>query len=159
MMAKQAGFQPLILTDRVQGEAREIAKVIAGMIRSTSEFGFPLKTPACLIFGGEPTVTIQGDGLGGRNQEIVLAVLAELQDFSRPFYFSSVGTDGTDGPTDAAGAWIMDTTMKKVNNKKLKITEYLNRNDAYHFFETVDQLIKTGPTRTNVMDLMFCLIC
>jgi len=156
--AKENGFKPLIVTDQVQGEAREIAKMISGMIKSTDASGFPIEKPACLIFGGEPTVTIKGDGLGGRNQEIVLAMLDELKDFAGLFYFCSVGTDGTDGPTDAAGAWISNTTNEQVSIKKLKALDYLNNNDAYHFFEDIGQLIKTGPTRTNVMDLMFCLI-
>lgn len=157
-LACEQGFKTLRLTDRVQGEAREIAKVLAAIVQSALYSGFPVTSPACLILGGEPTVTLQGKGKGGRNQELTLAMLQALQNVEKNFYFSSLGSDGTDGPTDAAGAWIDQRTMAKVKKAGLSIADYLNRNDSYHFFKAIDQLIITGPTRTNVMDIMFCLI-
>ncbi|MBN1408900.1 MAG: glycerate kinase [Calditrichaceae bacterium] len=155
--AEQSGYKTVLLTDRVQGEAREIAKLLAGIIKSGVQSGFPVSSPGCILLGGEPTVTLSGDGKGGRNQEITLAVLQELAECKSEFYFCSFGTDGTDGPTDAAGAWIDEQTITKVYERKLCVSDYLQRNDSYHFFKQIDQLIATGPTRTNVMDLIFCL--
>ena len=157
-LATEQGFKTLLLTDRVQGEAREIAKILAAMVQSALYSGFPVSSPACLILGGESTVTLQGNGKGGRNQELTLAMLQALQNVKEDYYFCSLGSDGTDGPTDAAGAWIDHRTMVKVKKAGLSIADYLNRNDSYHFFKAIDQLIITGPTRTNVMDMMFCLI-
>ena len=155
--AAEKGYSTLLLTDRVDGEARELAKFISGMAKSALEDGIPLKSPACIIMGGEPTVTIRGSGKGGRNQELALAVLREMRDVNKPFLFCSVGSDGTDGPTDAAGAFIDNSTINKVNNLNLNIDHYLNNNDSYHFFERTENLIKTGPTRTNVSDFIFFL--
>ena len=155
--AEEKGYNTILLTDRVQGEAREIAKFIAGMMKSGMTSGFPVSSPGCILLGGEPTVTLIGNGKGGRNQEITLAMLDAMKEINSNFYFCSLGTDGTDGPTDAAGAWIDEKTISKVSHKKLSIRDYLSRNDSYHLFKEIDQLIITGPTRTNVMDLIFCL--
>jgi len=157
-VAEKSGFKAQILTDRLQGEAREIAKFWAAIIetalidkRNTSDL-------VCFIGGGEPTVTLRGPGLGGRNQELVLAVLDQLKHIRQPLYFCSIGTDGTDGPTDAAGAWINHESFAKSQLEKISVQSYLNSNDSYHFFEQIEGLIKTGPTGTNVMDMMFCLV-
>jgi len=155
--ADKNGFNSILLTDQLQGEAREIARLMAGIIKSGMKSGFPVAAPGCILLGGEPTVTLSGKGKGGRNQEITLAILQELKYCTSEFYFCSLGTDGTDGPTDAAGAWIDEKTMTNVKNKNLSMADYLNRNDSYHFFKQIDQLVITGPTRTNVMDLIFCL--
>ena len=155
--AESNGYETVLLTDRVQGEAKEIAKLLAGIIKSGMQSSFPVTSPGCVLLGGESTVTLSGSGKGGRNQEITLAMLQELKDCKSEFYFCSFGTDGTDGPTDAAGASIDEKTINKVKNKNLSIVDYLKRNDSYHFFKQIDQLIITGPTRTNVMDLIFCL--
>lgn len=156
-VAEAAGYKTVLLTDRVQGEAKEIAKMLGGIVKSGINSGFPVSSPGCVLLGGEPTVTLNGDGKGGRNQEITLAMLEVLSDTKSEFYFCSFGTDGTDGPTDAAGAWIDEITNDKVKRDNLSINEYLQNNDSYHFFEKINQLIITGPTRTNVMDLIFCL--
>jgi len=156
--AELSGFHTLVLTDRTEGEARDIGKYMAGMLKSTLQNGIPLSSPACVISGGETTVSIKGKGKGGRNQELVLAALIALANFNHPFYFCSVGTDGTDGPTDAAGAWIDHKTWKKAEEKGLDAAQFLKDNDSYHFFKQIGQLIITGPTRTNVMDVMFFLI-
>ncbi len=157
-VARTAGYNTLILTDRAEGEARELGVFFAAVLRSAKTDGIPLASPGCLILGGEPTVTIKGKGKGGRNQELALAVLLALQNFNDDFYFCSIGSDGTDGPTDAAGAWIDEGTWRKVLDNNLDARAYLENNDAYHFFKAINQLIITGPTRTNVMDLIFFLI-
>ena len=156
--AETAGYHTVLLTDRVQGEAKEISKMLGGIIKSGIYSGFPVSSPGCILLGGEPTVTLSGGGKGGRNQEITLAMLDILSDVESKYYFCSFGTDGTDGPTNAAGAWIDEQTIGRVRNKNLSVPAYLQNNDSYHFFEQINQLIITGPTRTNVMDLIFCLL-
>ncbi len=157
-IAAKTGYQTHLLTDQMEGEAREIAKLLAAMIKSALQSGIPVSSPGCILLGGEPTVTLSGNGKGGRNQELVLAVLLAMQDIDQPFYFCSVGTDGTDGPTDAAGAWIDHKSFNKANQLNLKPEVYLKNNDAYHFFDQINQLIKTGPTRTNVMDIAYFIV-
>ncbi|MBN2425358.1 MAG: glycerate kinase [Calditrichaceae bacterium] len=157
-VAEKHKLTTLLLTDRMEGEAREIAKFISAMIKSALRSGIPAASPGCVLMGGESIVKISGKGKGGRKQELALAVLDSMRDFDGPFYFSSIGTDGTDGPTDAAGAWIDHNSFRKAMSLNLNPNEYLEDNDAYHFFEKLGQLIKTGPTRTNVMDLAFFLI-
>ncbi|MEJ2054574.1 MAG: glycerate kinase [Calditrichaceae bacterium] len=155
--AEKNGFKTILLTDRVEGEAKEIARLLAGIIKSGMYSGFPVASPGCIILGGEPTVTLSGSGKGGRNQEITLAMAELLKDVKSKFYFCSFGTDGTDGPTDAAGAWIDEKTKDRIRKKNLSVTDHLKNNDSYHFFKHIDQLLITGPTRTNVMDVIFCL--
>ncbi len=155
--AETLGFSSVILSDCIQGEAREVAKVLSAILKSALRNGMPLQAPACLIAGGEPTVTLKKHGKGGRNQELVLAALAALKEEHKPFYFCSIGSDGTDGPTDAAGAWIDHTSFEKAKHLNLDVDAYLQNHDAYHFFREMNQLIHTGPTGTNVMDLIFCL--
>jgi len=154
--AAELGYNTLILTSMVDGEAKEIAKLISGMIKEVQISNMPVKKPACLLFGGEPTVQIKGKGKGGRNQELALAL--SMTDILSPYLFASCGSDGTDGPTDAAGAVVTDQTMIEAGSKNLNPMEYLRDNDAYNFFDPIGGLIKTGPTRTNVMDLIFTLI-
>jgi glycerate-2-kinase len=156
-VAKEHGVTPLILTDRLQGEVREIAQLLGGIFASSLQNGLPVASPGCLLLGGEPTVTLKGKGKGGRNQEMALAVLTALGRQSKPFYFCSVGTDGTDGPTEAAGAWIDESTWQKVEALNLSPETFLAHNDSYHFFKALDQLVITGPTGTNVMDLLLFL--
>jgi glycerate 2-kinase len=156
--ARGLGYHTLILSSQIQGEAREIARAIAGMISEIIASEHPLPRPACLLMGGETTVTIRGDGKGGRNQELVLSALLSLKNVSEPYILVSCGTDGTDGPTDAAGGMISRDTWEKTRKLNLNPQEFLGRNDAYHFLEKVDGLIKTGPTGTNVMDIIFALV-
>jgi hydroxypyruvate reductase len=115
--------------------------------------GNPVEPPACIISGGETTVTIRGDGLGGRNQEFALAAAMDISG-SPNITILSAGTDGTDGPTDAAGAVVDGETVTDA----AAANEYLARNDSYHFFEAAGGLIKTGPTNTNVADVRLMLI-
>jgi len=156
--AESAGYQVDILTDALEGEAREIAKFWAAIIKHRIKQKTDQAIPICLIAGGEPTVTLKGKGKGGRNQELVLAVLNQLNHIEEPFYFSSIGTDGTDGPTDAAGAWIDEKSASRAKSVNRDIQIALDQNDAYPFFDAINGLVTTGPTGTNVMDVMFCLI-
>ena len=119
--------------------------------------GQPIRPPACLLSGGETTVTVRGQGLGGRNQEFVLAAAVAL-DRAGPVTVLSAGTDGIDGPTDAAGAIADSTTLEKASGLGLDARKFLDNNDSYNFFESVGGLIKTGPTGTNVMDLRVLLV-
>jgi glycerate-2-kinase len=154
--AESLGYNTLVLTSMLQGEAKEIAQVLAAIIREIQETDTPIKKPACFLLGGEPTVQIIADGKGGRNQELCLALA--LTDIKKPFLFTSCGTDGTDGPTDAAGAVISHETLEKAETKGFHARDYLLNNDAYNFFDPLGLLIKTGPTGTNVMDILFALI-
>ena len=116
-----------------------------------------IQRPACIISGGETTVAIQGNGLGGRNQEFALAAAIEIDGLEEVVVLSG-GTDGTDGPTDAAGGIVDGTTVQRGRDKGLDAQDYLKRNDSYPFLKTVGDLLVTGPTLTNVMDLRLILI-
>jgi glycerate 2-kinase len=155
--ARQLGYDPLVLSATMEGETREVARVHAAIAREIATFGRPAKPPACLISGGETTVTLRGGGLGGRNQEFVLAAAIDLAGCPGVVILSG-GTDGTDGPTDAAGAIADGGTVAKAAAKGLDARRYLADNDSYHFFGPLGDLLKTGPTRTNVMDVRLLLI-
>ncbi len=154
--AESLGYNTVILSSCVQGEAREVARVVTAIGKEVLASGQPAAPPACILMGGEPTVTLRGKGKGGRNQELVLAAAFDLRGLDR-ICIMSVGTDGTDGPTDAAGAVADGTTLDRAREKGMNALDYLARNDAYNFFDPLGLLIKTGPTRTNVMD-MICLL-
>jgi glycerate 2-kinase len=154
--AQRLGFNTLLLSAFVEGEAREVAKVLAAVAREVAHSGQPVARPACIVAGGETTVAVRGHGLGGRNQELALAAalsIAGLEDVA----VLSVGTDGTDGPTDAAGAIATGRTVTRAAEKGLQPLSYLAENDAYHFFQSLGDLIITGPTNTNVNDLLLVL--
>ena len=157
--ARELGFTPLILSDSITGNTREAALMHVALARQVLQTGDPLPPPCCLISGGETTVRLTGDGKGGRNQEFALWCAREIAEWSHSnLLFSSLGSDGTDGPTDAAGAVASPETARLAASKGLSIQDYLDRNDSYHFFQQVGGLINTGPTLTNVMDLRFVLI-
>jgi hydroxypyruvate reductase len=155
--AESLGYTPLILSTRVEGETREVAHVHAAIFREVLATGFPLKPPACILSGGETTVTLKGKGKGGRNQEFSLAVALHIQGEDRIFFLSG-GTDGTDGPTDAAGAFADGTTVERAHGLNLDALRILDENDSYSLFDALGDLLITGPTNTNVMDLRICLI-
>ena len=150
--AKEIGYQTLILSSLVEGETIEVAKVHGAILKEIIRTGTPLAPPACLISGGETTVTIRGKGKGGRNQEFVLACGIEIAGWEGATVFSA-GTDGTDGPTDAAGACADWRMVERAQAMGLDPSAALQQNDAYPFFKRLGDLIVTGPTNTNVMDI------
>ena len=146
--ARDLGYRTIVLSTTIDGETRDIARMHAAIARETIAQG---GRRVCFLSGGETTVTLRGKGLGGRNQEFVLAAALALTETPQVTIFSA-GTDGIDGPTDAAGA-IADAATPRVNAAK-----FLANNDSYHFFEKVGGLVKTGPTGTNVMDVRILLV-
>ena len=155
--ASSHGFHTLILSSSIVGETREVARFHAAIAKEVMTSGNPIPKPACIISGGETTVTIRGRGRGGRNQELALAGALEIQGLETVVLLSG-GTDGTDGPTDAAGAVADHTTVKRALAMGLHPKAHLEENDAYPFFEKLGDLLITGPTQTNVMDVRILLI-
>jgi len=151
------GFTPLVLTSQVQGEARELAKFYGALAKEIHLSGHPVNPPACLIAGGEPTVNVRGKGFGGRNLELALAVAREIKGLPKTVFLSA-GTDGTDGPTEAAGAMVDGRTWGRAVKKGVSPEKKLENNDSYHFFQDAGGLVITGPTGTNVMDVHILLI-
>jgi glycerate 2-kinase len=155
--AQRRGFQAMILSSFIEGETREIARMHAALALEVRASGNPLRPPACLITGGETTVTLKGKGKGGRNQEFALAAALDIAGMPDVVVLSA-GTDGTDGPTDAAGALVDGETVARAGDLGLAPRAALDGNDAYPFFEQLGDLVITGPTRTNVMDVRLVLI-
>ena len=149
--AELEGVHSEILTNELQGEAREVGLLLAKKLRDEIS---KRQRPFCLISGGETTVTIRGNGKGGRNQELALAAVNELRDLENVMLIS-LATDGEDGPTDAAGAVVTGESARRAESLGLGAADYLYRNDAYSFFKQLDDLLKPGPTGTNVNDLVF----
>lgn len=149
--AEQEGFHAEVLTNELQGEARQVGRDLARRLRVDSS---TKSRPFCLIAGGETTVTLHGDGKGGRNQELALAAVEELAGL-QDVLLIALATDGDDGPTDAAGAVVTGESARRAEALGLQVDRYLSRNDAYPFFEALGDLLKTGPTGTNVNDLLF----
>jgi len=155
--AAKLGYDTRILSSLIEGEAREVAVIMAAIGKEIIESGHPLPAPACILAGGETTVTIRGQGKGGRNQELALAAAIALKGWPR-ITLLSAGTDGSDGPTDAAGAFADGNTFRDALRMDLNPMQYLLNNDSYNFFDKLGQLFKTGPTRTNVMDVICLLV-
>ncbi|MCX7897936.1 MAG: glycerate kinase [Rhodocyclaceae bacterium] len=153
--ARARGIEPLVLGDSLEGEARDVAFVHAGIARSIRRHQEPLAPPCVILSGGETTVTVRGDGRGGRNTEFLLALLTRL-DF--PAWALACDTDGIDGSEDNAGAWFGPDIIADVKEGRLQPHAYLQRNDAYGFFSALDRLVITGPTRTNVNDFRALLL-
>lgn len=151
--ATELGYRTLILASEIEGETRDVARMHAAVAREIVRYGRPVRRPACIVTGGETTVTLKGEGLGGRNQEFVLAAAIDIAGLDGVVVLSA-GTDGTDGPTDAAGAIADGSTLKR----KPDARRFLEANDSYHYFEALDDLIKTGPTNTNVMDVRLVMV-
>jgi len=151
--ARSLGYRTLILSSTIEGETREVARMHASIAREIAQSGRPARPPACIVTGGETTVTIKGDGLGGRNQEFVLAAAIDIAGLANTVVFSA-GTDGTDGPTDAAGAIADGETLRR--NPAAR--DFLERSDSYHYFASLKDLVITGPTNTNVMDVRLVLV-
>lgn len=155
--AKALGYRTVMLSSLVEGETREVAKVHAAVAKEVLLSGNPIPPPACILSGGETTVTLKGKGKGGRNQEFALALALEIAG-GKEIVGLSAGTDGTDGPTDAAGAFADGETLSRAKALDLDPWAYLRENDSYPFFEKLGDLLITGPTGTNVMDLRVMLI-
>ncbi len=155
--ATRLGYHPHLLSTFVEGEAREVARVIAAVAKEIVTTGQPVPPPACVVWGGETTVTVRGGGRGGRNQELALAAAIALQGWPG-VVIASLGTDGIDGPTDAAGAIADGESIHRAYLLGLDALAHLNANDAYAFFEALGDLIRTGPTGTNVNDIGVLLI-
>ncbi len=155
LRAEQEGLNTQLLTTRMQGEARHAGRWLAQVARSTALEGQPVSPPACLVAGGETTVTLgESPGRGGRNLELALSAVEELAGLDNVLLIS-LATDGGDGPTDAAGAVVSGQTMARAQQQGLLPADYLNRHDSYAYFDRLGDLLKTGPTLTNVNDLAF----
>jgi hydroxypyruvate reductase len=153
---RRRGFSTLVLTTYLHGEAAQAGMLLASILKQMALTGEPLARPACLIAGGETTVSVRGAGLGGRNLEVALGSVYDLAGLDK-VALVTLGTDGEDGPTDAAGALVTGETLEKARRLQVTPFQFLANNDSYHFFEQVGGLIKTGPTGTNVNDLAFLL--
>lgn len=155
--AQRLGLRAMILSSFIEGETRDVARMHAALALEVRASGNPVAPPVCFITGGETTVTLKGKGKGGRNQEFALAAALDIAGL-RDVVVLSAGTDGTDGPTDAAGAIADGDTLERAVAAGLKPRAALDGNDAYPFFERLSDLIITGPTRTNVMDVRLVLV-
>ena len=155
--ARSEEFNTYLLTTTLQGEARQAGGFLAAITRQVIASGQPITRPACLVAGGETTVTLRGAGLGGRNQEVALGAVADLAG-SEGVLLVTLATDGGDGPTDAAGAVVTGETFYRAQHAGMDPLDFLRRNDAYHFFEPLGDLLVTGPTLTNVNDLALIFV-
>ena len=151
--AEALGFHTLLLSTYVEGEAREVAQVLGALAKEIVASGQPVLRPACLLLGGETTVTVCGSGRGGRNQELALAAARVIHEMPEVL-IASLATDGTDGPTDAAGGLVDGSTITRGAALGLSAQAALANNDAYPYLERTGDLLVTGPTNTNVNDLM-----
>ena len=155
--ATKLGYNCLILSSSIQGEAREVVKVHAAIVKEISSSKNPVSAPACVLSGGETTVKVRGEGLGGRNLEFSLAASIQIKGMKNVLVLSAA-SDGTDGPTDAAGAFVDGSTWSRAIDIGLNPQKFLNNNDSYHFFQQLGDLFITGPTNTNVMDIHILLV-
>ncbi|WP_163717749.1 glycerate kinase type-2 family protein [Mangrovibacterium lignilyticum] len=157
-IARQNGFQAHILSTFIQSEAKEVGYTLAAIAReiASGKNAFSFRKPCAIILGGETLVQLKGNGKGGRNQELALAAATGIENLENVVIFS-VGSDGTDGPTEAAGGMVDGQSIRRMNSARIDPLEKLNRNDSFHALEASGDLIITGPTGTNVNDLMMIL--
>jgi len=155
--AKEYGLSTLILSTHVEGEARHVGTVMAGIAKEVYKTDTPLKKPALIMAGGETTVTVVGSGKGGRNQELALSAALKISGYEG-IVIASIGTDGIDGITDAAGGIVDSTTVERGKEKGLDALEFLANNDSYTFLTKVGDAIFTGPTGSNVNDIMLIAV-
>lgn len=155
--ARQKGYRTLILSSRFSGDTGASAAFHLAILQEMISSGKPIPPPACILSGGETTVVVRGAGLGGRNQEFVLHSVGRLPE-DRPIVWFSAGTDGRDGPTDAAGAMADSTSLERARRLDLDPEAYLAENDSYSFFSRLGDGVITGTTGTNVMDLRIILV-
>lgn len=160
--AQRLGYHSVLLTTFVQGEAREVGRVAAGLAQGIATGQSDTVAPACLVLGGETTVTMRGSGMGGRNQELALSAALALDGYALPeeveAAVASLGTDGTDGPTDAAGGIGLLDTLPRAKAARLDARAALANNDSYRFLGALGDLLITGPTQTNVNDLILVFV-
>ncbi len=156
-LMKDCGLKVLFLSSFIEGEARELGKILGAIAKESFVSGNPFLPPFGIVVGGETTVTVTGKGKGGRNQEIALAASLMIEGLNNTV-IASVSTDGIDGPTDAAGAIVSSETLKRCRELKIDASEYLKNNDSYSFFSKVGGLIFTGPTGTNVNDVTILIV-
>ena len=154
--AERLGYSVKVIDELAEGEATELAVAHAAIVKKIYHSG-TVRRPACVISGGEATVTLRGDGLGGRNQEFALATALEIDGLDGVVALIG-GTDGSDGPTEAAGGIVDGSTVRRGETKGLDARDYLSKNDSYHYLQATDDLLVTGPTFTNVMDLRLFII-
>jgi glycerate 2-kinase len=157
LQAKALGFQVMVLTTTLMGEAREVARVFGSLAREIHHSGLPISRPACILAGGELTVSVKGRGRGGRAQEFVLAAAAEISNLPKTLV-AGFGTDGLDGPTLGAGAVADGTTLDRARSIGLDPQKALANNNSYTFFKAIGDLLITGPTGTNVNDIYMLLM-
>ncbi|MCS7311300.1 MAG: glycerate kinase [Acidobacteria bacterium] len=155
--ARARGYHVAVLTSFLEGSVVEVARWVRAVARQVQMYGQPVRPPACILMGGETTVQVRGSGLGGRNQELATRVGVLLQE-NEPVVFLSAGTDGTDGPTDAAGGLVDPWHVHRARQAGIHPEPFLANNDAYHYLAQVGSLLKTGPTYTNVMDLLVLIV-
>jgi hydroxypyruvate reductase len=155
--AEALGYNTMILSSSVQGNTAEAALLHGAIAAEIRTSGNPVPPPACVLSGGETTVHVRGPGKGGRNQEFALWLIEAAAKIPDSLFFSA-GTDGTDGPTDVAGALVDSSSLERARLLHLYPEYFLTRNDSYHFFSSLGDLVKTGPTRTNVMDVRIVLV-
>jgi len=156
LAAKQLGYNSMVLTTALNCEAREAGTFLSAIVREIVTRDRPVKRPCVIILGGETVVRVKGSGLGGRNQELALSAACGIWGLDNAV-IASVATDGTDGPTDAAGGIVDGQTVDRLKEKGIDVAEVLNYNDSYHALEAVESLLRTGPTGTNVGDLIILL--
>jgi hydroxypyruvate reductase len=157
VQARTERFNPYLLRIDLQGEARQAAFELATFLRQAKQTSDPVPRPACIVAGGETTVTLHGQGKGGRNTELALAAVTELADFPGVMLIT-LATDGEDGPTDAAGAVVTGESYRRALGLNLHAEIFLSRNDSYSYFAALDDLLKPGPTGTNANDLVFLFV-
>jgi glycerate 2-kinase len=156
-IARAAGYTPIILGDAIEGEAREVAVVMAGIAQQARRFGQPVQPPCAIISGGETTVTVKGNGAGGRNVEFLLALALKLNS-AENIYALAADTDGIDGAREVAGAIISPTTLLRARSIGIDPWSCLTNNDGHNFFEKIGDQVITGPTLTNVNDFRVILV-
>jgi glycerate 2-kinase len=154
--AEKRGLTVEMISSELSGEAKDVGRWLAGKAREMKQ-SKDIRRPHCFISGGETTVTVSGKGLGGRNMELALSFAMEIEGMNR-ITLLSAGTDGTDGPTDAAGAVVDGQTAIKAKSYGMNPRTYLSNNDSYHFFKEINELVITGPTGTNVMDIQIMVL-
>ncbi|RAO99122.1 glycerate kinase [Petrotoga sp. 9PW.55.5.1] len=157
-VAKSLGYSTLILTTTLDCEAKEAGSFLASIAKEVKEKNRPLEKPCAIILGGETVVHVRGKGIGGRNQELALSAARGISNYE-DVVIVSVGTDGTDGPTDAAGGIVDGMTVQRLEENGINIEDVIDNNDSYHALQSIDGLVITGPTGTNVNDLTFILCC